>query len=501
MVFGRAEEDRPTPSEVYNWRLYGIAFLTYIAAWCFGYSNGVIGGCIVLPSFHRDFRLPHEDTSEYKNIVSNIVSFTQLGGLAGSLLVFPIVKTYGRKLALAVGGALYFAGAAMQTFPHGSLGAFYAGRSIAGVALGFTTMVVSMYLAELSPPAIRGTIVGFAEITNQIASIFGYWSIYFVQITVPATQSKQWQIPLAMQLIPGGLVFIAAIFILPESPRFLIEKGRSNKAREVLTFLRNLPYDHEYINFEIYEVEEAIETLRDSPDGLSFVQLSKELLWKGNRNRLALGIFLGWAANFTGVNGVNFYTPSIFQSFGFHGRAFLFMVSGFYAISKGVGTVATLLFFVDKAGRKTLLMTASVGVILSMFYMGTFITATDGGHGIPASKSLGGWVAVACVMLFAFSFSTAWNGVPWIFCAEAFPARVKELGISITTASQWLAQFTMSRIMPYLLSSRFGGLFYFFFGTTSIICMALVWFLLPETKDVTLERMDEIFGSPYEEDE
>lgn len=86
----------------------------YIGAWCFGYNNGMIGGCIVLPSFHRDFNLPGLGTSQYNNIISNLVSFTQIGGMFGSLLVYPIVKSYGRKPALAIGGFAYTAGAAMQ---------------------------------------------------------------------------------------------------------------------------------------------------------------------------------------------------------------------------------------------------------------------------------------------------------------------------------------------------------------------------------------------------
>lgn len=133
-----------------------------------------------------------------------------------------------------------------------------------------------------------------------------------------------------MQLIPGGLIAIAAIFVLPESPRFLIEKGQSDQARKTLAFLRNLPSDHEYVDYEVHEVEKAIERQRNSPHGSGVLQLLKELLWKGNRNRLAFGLFLMWTANLSGVNGVNFYTPSIFESIGFQGTSFLLLASGMY---------------------------------------------------------------------------------------------------------------------------------------------------------------------------
>lgn len=119
-----------------------------------------------------------------------------------------------------------------------------------------------------------------------------------MQVTVPGTESRQWQIPLGMQLIPGGLITIAAIFLLPESPRFLIEKGQSEKARKTLAFLRNLPSDHEYVDFEVHEVESAIQRQRNSPHGSGVIQLVKELFWKGNRNRLAFGLFLMYVKTF-----------------------------------------------------------------------------------------------------------------------------------------------------------------------------------------------------------
>lgn len=131
-----------------------------------------------------------------------------------------------------------------------------------------------------------------------------------------------------MQLIPGGLIAIAAIFILPESPRFLIEKGQSEKARETLSFLRKLPSDHEYIDYEVHEVEKAIQRQRNSPHGSGIIQLFRELLWRGNRNRLAFGMFLMAGGNLTGINGVNFYTPQIFESVGFDGINLILLASG-----------------------------------------------------------------------------------------------------------------------------------------------------------------------------
>jgi MFS family permease len=114
----------------------------------FGYNNGVIGGCIVLPSFHRDFNLPPVGTKEYTTIISNIVSFLQIGALAGSLLVFSIVKFLGRRCALGCGGGVFFIGCSMQVFAHGSLSLMYSGRAICGIGLGCVTVLVPMVISK-----------------------------------------------------------------------------------------------------------------------------------------------------------------------------------------------------------------------------------------------------------------------------------------------------------------------------------------------------------------
>lgn len=115
----------------------------------FGYNNGVIGGCIVLPSFHRDFGLPPVGSTEYSNVISNIVSFLQIGALAGSLLIFSVVRHFGRRWALGCGAGIFFIGSIMQVFSHGSLSLMYSGRAIGGIGLGCITVLVPMVNFQL----------------------------------------------------------------------------------------------------------------------------------------------------------------------------------------------------------------------------------------------------------------------------------------------------------------------------------------------------------------
>jgi MFS family permease len=114
MVFSRAKEDRATPSEVYNYRIYMLTFLSCLGSWMFGYNNSVIAGVLVLPSFVRDFKLPPSGTTPYNNIVENVVSLLQIGGLVGSVATFPLMKRSGRKIAMTVAATVYLLGAVLQ---------------------------------------------------------------------------------------------------------------------------------------------------------------------------------------------------------------------------------------------------------------------------------------------------------------------------------------------------------------------------------------------------
>ena len=117
MGFTRATEDRPTPAAVYNYRPYLLAFLSCLGSWMFGYNNGVIAGVLVLPSFYNDFHLPTVGSEAYNNTTSNIVSLFQIGGLLGSILIFPVMKYWGRKVGMVIWAAVYFLGAALQVCP------------------------------------------------------------------------------------------------------------------------------------------------------------------------------------------------------------------------------------------------------------------------------------------------------------------------------------------------------------------------------------------------
>ncbi|KAA8899191.1 general substrate transporter [Sphaerosporella brunnea] len=484
-----------TPAEIYNWRIYTVGACACSGALIFGYNNGVIGTCITLPSFHRDFSLPNYGTSDYSYITANIVSAMQGGAFFGSLLTFPITEKIGRRFSLTIASMMFFLGSAIMTFSDGSLPMMYAGRFVGGLGVGPVSLLVPMYISELAPPDIRGFLVGMFEIGNQLSSMAGFWVNFAVQSTMKES-SAQWMLSLGIQLIPGGLLFLASIFILPESPRFHVKKFKPEQALKTLVWLRQLPPDHEYVVTELGAMQQQVD--RELVQAPSKLRMMRELFWRGNRNRLGMGMLLMICQNTTGINALNFYSPSIFRSIGFTGISVSLFASGMWALIKSASTILSMLFLVDRLGRRKLLILGAIGIAVTMIYIGSFITVSGVDPNHPGAKTPAAWLAIVCLYLFAVFFCIGWNSIPWIYCSEIFPNRLRSLCVSITTATQWLACFAVARATPYMLEGIRGGTYYFF-GACIVLTVIWVWFCVPETKGVTLEDMDLLFGVPHGE--
>jgi MFS family permease len=166
----------------------------------------------------------------------------------------------------------------------------YIGRLITGVGVGSASLLVPMYISEIAPPDIRGLLVGLWEFFNQISALLGFWMNYIVLKQYPHHPSAQWQISSGLQLVPGGMLLIASVLIMPESPRWLLRKGKRDKAVKTLVWLRQLGEDSEYVKSELRAMQEQVE--REAIQAPSVGQMIKEIFWRGNRNRLAIGVVM-----------------------------------------------------------------------------------------------------------------------------------------------------------------------------------------------------------------
>ncbi|ELU42358.1 quinate permease [Rhizoctonia solani AG-1 IA] len=295
------DASHPDPPQVRNWRVHLLSISVSMGAAAMGYDTGVIGGTLALPSFRRDFGLDRTSQHERDTLSGNIVSTFQVGTFFGSLLTFPLVEKYGRVKGMLAAGAVFMVGAVLMTAANGHLGMIYAGRGIAG--LGSASLIIPVYIAEVSPPSIRGRLVGIFEILSQGGSMVGFWINYIMDRTVSSDTKTQWVIPLAIQMLPGLFLLLGAA-LAPESPRWLAKKDNWDKARKNLQYLRQLPLDSNYVEEELQGIREQIENERllVGEAGSSWWSSFKELFHKGTRNRVAIGLTLMMCQNMTGVN-------------------------------------------------------------------------------------------------------------------------------------------------------------------------------------------------------
>lgn len=501
MSIKSAKEDDnhiPIPNEIYNWKIVLVALVSASAAIIIGYDSGFIGGTVSLVSFQQEFGLDKMLTDQSTLITANVVSVFHAGAFWGSLIMYPIGELLGRKAGLIISGFLLTFGAAITLIANQDrgLGAIYAGRIITGIGIGGCSGLAPIYISEISPSSIRGKLVGCWELSWQIGGIVGYWINYGVLEHIP-NSTKQWLIPFAIQLVPSG-IFFGCLFFIPESPRYLISRGKMAKAKKNLAFLRGLPENHEYSLHEIdiftTDIEERIAKIGNgffAP--IVEIFTNKKLIY-----RLFLSTALFPMQNGSGINAINYYSPTVFKSLGVSGPNAGLLSTGIFGILKGFASVIWIFLVVEIMGRRTALIWFSIPCSLCMWYIGAYIKISD-----PASRlatgntkmDAGGKAAQALLYIWTIFYGASWNGTPWVINSEIFSQEVRTFTQAVNSSSNWFWAFIMGRFTGKAFEATSYGL-YFLFGACMIVFPIIIFFFYPETKGVPLEAIDHLFEVP-----
>ncbi|KAK7202823.1 general substrate transporter [Myxozyma melibiosi] len=499
-AFKRAE-DRPTPKVVYNFRVYYSSMIIAIAGAMIGYDNGFVGGTLALDSFKAEFGLDKMTTSHANFISANVASTFQAGCFWGSLFVYPLGHYYGRKLGLIVSTSVFLVGAILNCVASRStgLGIMYAGRILVGLGVGATSNLGPIYISEIAPPAIRGQLLAMYDIFWQVGGLVGFWINYAVSETMPVSR-KQFLIPFAVQVIPGGLLFIG-VFFLRESPRWLMAEKNSPTGLENLRWFRKLDESDEYFRFEVAQIEESIES-RAGSIGLGFmapikaVFSSKKIMY-----RIAFTTSLFIWQNASGINAVNYYSPTIFKSIGIGGTDAKLLSTGLFGVVKTASVILWMIFLVESWGRRLTLMVGSVGVSFCMYFLGAYVKISHPSANLSSATagvgnlSPGGRAAMAFFYIWTAFYSASWNWTPWIINAEIFDNNIRTFVQAINAAANWFWSFIMTRFTPQMFSAMGADGFgvYFLFASLSTVGFFYVFFLVPETKGIPLEMVDGLF--------
>ena len=359
-------------------------------------------------------------------------------------------------------------------------------------------MITPTYVSENAPRALRGALTGLYQLFETGGAMLAFWINYGSLLHLKGNTT--WILPIAMQALPAALLAIGMCFC-SESPRFLAKKDNWEQATAVLCRVRNLPADHPYVQAEITEMRAQLEEERRLIGGSSTKDLLREMFTiPANRKRAFISIALMVCQQMTGTNAVNYYAPTIFENLGLKGSENGLFATGIYGVTKVLGCAAFLLFMADSLGRKMSLVISGGCMGFAMFYLGFYIRFDPPAAG--AAVPPAGYVALVMVYVFAVCFQLGWGPVCWIYVSEIPTARLRGLNVAMAAATQWLFNFVVARSTPPMLNTvgAHGYGTYFFFGCFCFAMMVWVRIMLPETKGVSLERMDELFGEYKMED-
>lgn len=443
----------------------------------FGYDTGTISGILAMDYWVREFA--EDESGEITaSEESLIVSILSLGTFIGALLAAPVADRLGRRIGLIFSAGFVFnLGVILQTIST-EQDMFIAGRFFAGMGVGLVSAMVPLYQSETSPKWIRGTIVG----AYQLAITIG---LFLAAIVNNATQNRNdsgsYRIPVAVQFA-WSIILCIGMILLPETPRYLIKRDRYEKAAKALSRLRRLDSNHPALVEELAEIQ-ANHRYEMSIGKASYADCFKGTILK----RLITGCLLQALQQLSGVNFIFYYGTSYFENAGFR-DPFIIQV-----ITNSINVASTFpgLYLVEKMGRRNLLLFGAIGMCVSQFVV-AIVGTTAGTTDLPAQRA-----AIAFVCIYIFFFASSWGPVAWVVTGELFPLRVRAKCLSFTTASNWLLNWAIAFSTPYIVDEEYAGLgsrVFFIWGSACFLCIIFTWFLIYETKGLSLEQVDELYG-------
>ncbi|KAI8137097.1 putative high-affinity glucose transporter of the major facilitator superfamily [Fennellomyces sp. T-0311] len=460
---------------VKNGYAFATALFASIGGVLFGYDQGVISGVQEMKTFRERFPMTPTENGF-------MVAILELGAWVGSLSSGYFADKYSRKYAIVVFCIVFLVGGAVQGAAR-SLDYLFAGRFVTGMGVGGLGMIVPVYNAEIAPPEIRGSLVSLQQQAITFGQLLSFWLNYG---TAHINSEAQWRIPLYFQMVLG-LVLGLGILGFPFSPRWLISQGREEEALYVLSRLRRRPTHNVQEEWEDIKLATKDVHARYERQGYigSWINLFTDL---NILKRLLIACLLQFFIQFIGINAIIYYAPKMFVMFNLvdgSSDTSVLLATGVIGIVHFCATTLGVLF-VDKIGRRPLLMLGSFNITLSLVVIAVIL----GTHGQ-------GWVAAAFVYYFMASFGYSWGPMGYVYPSEIFPLHVRAQAVAVVSSAHWMCNFVIGLVTPPMLSTL-GYRSYIFFAAWAFLSFFFACYI-PETKGCSLEEMDEVFGSTRSE--
>lgn len=437
----------------YIW-LYIIAIVASLGGLLSGYDTGVISGALLF--INETWVLP--DTLQ-----GFLVSSVLIGAVIGAATNGILADIFGRKKIIMATAVIFILGSILCAFAP-NVYVLILSRIFVGFAVGIVNFVVPLYLSEVSPKNLRGTLVSLYQWAITAGILFSY----FIN-AVFAQAVYNWRWMLFAGVVPGLVLFIGMCF-MSDTPRWLVSKNRDDEAKKVFSKIEpDIEPEKEFAEIK--------ETLVDNRQEKTF-RLKKWMIMP-----FVVGIGIMFAQICTGINTIIYYAPTIFKTAGFDSN-----LTAIYATT-GIGVVNFIMtiiavFFTDRIGRKPLLYFGLTGVMLSLFALGTSFAFA----GVLGSSLK--WVAVGSLVTYIICFAMSLGPIGWILVSEVFPLRIRGIAMSVCTVSNFAFNFFVVGSFPVLLHRIGGAWTFWIFGIVSILCIIFVYFFVPETKGISLEQIE-----------
>ena len=439
---------------VYFW-LYFVAIIASLGGLLSGFDTGVISGALL-------FINQTWDLSDY--LQGFLVSSVLIGAVIGAATNGVLADIFGRKKIIIATALIFIFGSILCALAP-NIYVLILSRILVGLAVGIVNFIVPLYLSEVAPKQLRGTLVSLYQWAITAGILFSY-----VINGAFANAHYNWRLMLFAGVVPG-LILLVGMTFLGDTPRWLISKNREEEAKKIYQKIEpNADADK--------EIKEIKETLKSELGESKKIKFKKWMIMP-----FVVGIGIMFAQICTGINTIIYYAPTIFKIAGFDSNT-----NAIYATA-GIGLINFLMtivaiFFTDKFGRKPLLYVGLTGVMLSLVGLGCAFYWAD---------ILGGnlkWVAVGSLATYIICFAFSLGPIGWIIVSEVFPLKIRGLAMSLCTVANFAFNFFVVGSFPVLIH-RIGGAYTFWiFAAVSMLCIIFVYWFVPETKGISLEQIE-----------
>ncbi|VUC20277.1 unnamed protein product [Clonostachys rosea] len=464
----------------------GAATLASMGGFSFGYGNIILN----MDQFHEQYPETAPGHPHYGFNVGFMTGMLELGVFIGCLFLPYLADRISRKWAMTVAMVFFVIGAIIQTAAP-NYGTLVAGRAIGGIGVGTLAMGAPLYISEISPPNLRGSLLVLEALSIVLGAIISYWITYGTK-----GMNGEWsfRLPFLLQMPPALFVGLG-IHLFPFSPRWLVMRHRDDESLQALAKLRQVPTTDDRVQAEwkgiITEVRSQQEILSLEHPNSSGVALElqqwADLFRPRCLKRTAVALGIPFFQQFSGINAFVYYAPTFFKALGQDDNMAL-ILSGMVNICQLIAGIPTFLYL-DRMGRRKLAIFGGIAMAIPHLVMAGVVGKFDGKW---AANPGMGWLGVALIYIYVLCYACSYGPLAWTLPAEVFPSSRRAKGVGAATAMVWLANFVIGVVVPEMVI-KIGWGTYLFFGIFCALAAVFSYFLVPETARKSLEQVSEAF--------